>query len=460
MSSKDLLQEAIFLTLRKLAAKGYVEVTSTVLMSEIKTSPATLKRRLDELVKSGDLVRTGKASATRYRLATGKSAAGRAAVSAAARVDNAEWTFPLSGQSEALLRELSRPLAARKSVTYQRQLVDAYRPNETFLLPLELAEALAAEGRMRDQQPAGTYARKVLEQLLIDLSWSSSKLEGNRYTLLATEELFRRGAEGGDRDAVMLLNHKRAIEFLVDDVPQYGLSAALIRNLHALLMQDLLNDHAALGAIRTKIVNISDTVYVPSQVPGLLQEMLERAIERAKLVKNPIEAAFFLWVNIAYLQPFEDGNKRTSRLAANIPLMIYNCAPLSFMDIDAQAYAYAMMGVYERLDMSIAADLFAYTYRRSIEKYAVIIEATGAPDPFRLKYRDFLSTAVQSVVRDGHTAEAAVQGLFLPSEAQETFSRMLVSELAALTVHNCARHRLTMEAVEGWIAAGKPERRR
>ncbi len=76
-------------------------------------------------------------------------------------------------------------------------------------------------------------------------------------------------------------------------------------------MQDLLSDPKGLGEIRTKIVNISDTVYVPSQVPTLLEEMLSGTIERAKQIKNPVEAAFFLWVNIAYLQPFEDENKRT-----------------------------------------------------------------------------------------------------------------------------------------------------
>ena len=125
---------------------------------------------------------------------------------------------------------------------------------------------------MRGQQPAGTYIRKVLEQLLIDLSWSSSKLEGSRYTLLATEELFKSGIEDGDVDSIMLLNHKRAIEFLVDSVPEDGLTSPLIRNLHSLLMQDLMSDPNGLGEIRTKIVNISDTVYVPTQIPSLLEE--------------------------------------------------------------------------------------------------------------------------------------------------------------------------------------------
>jgi Fic family protein len=233
---------------------------------------------------------------------------------------------------------------------------------------------------MQGQQPAGTYARKVLEELLVDLSWSSSRLEGNRYSLLATRQLFSSGISNSDFDAVMLLNHKSAIEFLVDTIPTDALSTNLIRNLHAVLMWDLLANTEALGATRNKVVNISDTTYVPMQVPSVLQEMLENIVDKARLIKNAIEAAFFLWVNLAYLQPFEDGNKRTSRLAANIPLMLYNCAPLSFLDVDQQAYALAMMGVYEFSDVSLAVELFDWTYRRSLKKYAAVPKSIGALD--------------------------------------------------------------------------------
>lgn len=183
--------------------------------------------------------------------------------------------------------------------------------------------------------------------------------------------------------------------------------------------------------------------------------MLGLIVERAKRVKNPIEAAFFLWVNIAYLQPFEDGNKRTSRLAANIPLLISNVAPLSFLDVTQDMYAYAMDGVYERLDPSLAVDLFASTYRRSIRKYAVIIESLGAPDPFRLKYRDRLSSAVQQIVRDGKKSAQVIRDLKLPNGDVKKFATMLQSELQALTIHNCARHVLSMQTIEKWISKGR-----
>ncbi|MFB4394632.1 Fic family protein, partial [Pseudomonas sp. LS_2] len=128
----------------------------------------------------------------------------------------------------------------------------------------------------------------MLEPLLIDLSWSSSRLEGNRYSLLDTEQLFKSGAADGDLDAVMLLNHKAAIEFMVDAIPEYGLNSAVIRNLQALLMQDLLADSDVLGDIRQMVVNISGTTYMPTQVPSLLQEMFEQIIEKARQIKSPI----------------------------------------------------------------------------------------------------------------------------------------------------------------------------
>ena len=205
-----------------------------------------------------------------------------------------------------------------------------------------------------------TYARKVLEQLPIDLSWHSSRLEGNRKSLLDTQALFAKGrTQADDMDALMLLNHKDAIEFMVDAVPEYGISDAVVRNIQSLLMQGLLENPDSVGAIRSTVVNITDSVYLPTQVPHLLEEMLSLVIDKAQHIKNPVEGAFFLWVNIAYLQPFEDGNKRTSRLCANLPLMLSNCAPLSFLDVEPTDYAVAVTGVYERLDVSLAVELFA-----------------------------------------------------------------------------------------------------
>lgn len=111
-----------------------------------------------------------------------------------------------SERGQALLARLRQPLSARAPVGYERAFVDSYVPNQSSLLPPSLAQDLADEGHMPGQSPAGTYARRVLEPLLLDLSWSSSRLEGNRYSLLVAQELFKHGMAGEDLDAVMLLN--------------------------------------------------------------------------------------------------------------------------------------------------------------------------------------------------------------------------------------------------------------
>ncbi len=446
--------DALLSALAQLASAGEGGASSAQLAEATGASLAAVKRMLSRLAADGRVEVVGKARATRYRLPTSASAMGEARMplEQVQRRSAPAWRTT----SVDLLQRIRLPLAARPPVTYRREFVDHYKPNQTFLLPPELAEELSSLGRHPGQVPAGTYARKVLEQLLIDLSWSSSRLEGNRYTRLDTEELFKSGAAASDSDAVMLLNHKAAIEFLIDAVPVQGLSVGLVRNLHAVLMQDLLADSASLGAIRTKVVNISGTTYVPTQVPALLKEMFERIIATAQFIKNPVEAAFFLWVNLAYLQPFEDGNKRVSRLAANIPLMLYNQAPLSFLDVDREDYALAMMGIYECCDVSLAVDLFDWTYRRSHGKYKVVQESMGLPDPFRLKHRDALNELMGLVVRARTPASHAIAGLGLPAEDASKLQALLGKELEALTTFNCARYRLGIRETQAWIDEGRP----
>ncbi len=457
------LFEGILKFFRDRAAAGQVELRRRDVEGAVDAPPATVLRYLERLEADGMIERLGRSSSTRYRLlGLAQPAAGAqlsstptAAASAPAPVGTAAPTW--SAAAKNLMVQLDAPLGVRTPVSYQRKIVDDYLPNQTFLLPESLANELYREGRMQGQQPAGTYARNVIAPLLIDLSFSSSRLEGNRYSRLDTEVLFESGrADPGDLDATMLLNHKQAIEFLIDEVPLYGMSVPIVRNLHTLLMQGLLKDEDALGTIRNKVVNISNTVYVPSHAAQLLDEMLTQVVEKAKVVKNPVEAAFFLWTNIAYLQPFEDGNKRTSRLSANIPLLLYNCAPLSFLDVSDDDYGRAMIGVYELLDTSIAADLFAWTYRRSIAKYAAQIAAAGQPDPFRAKYREAIYEVVAQVVRDRESLTKAIADLGVDPGTATQLHEMVMSDLSRLGEHNFSRYRLRMREVQQWLAEGRP----
>ncbi|WP_197387495.1 Fic family protein [Ralstonia pseudosolanacearum] len=274
-----------------------------------------------------------------------------------------------------LTHALNRPMAARGPATYQREFVDHYVPNESWLMPRDVAEELRRLGHRGEAQPADINARDGFAQSLVELSWNSSRLEGNRYSLQATEELLNGGSMRCDVDTVMLLNHKAAVDFLVDSLPQEGLTTLVVRNLHALLIQDLNPDSCTLGAIRNSRLGIAGTLYSPMQGAVIIEAMLESIVEKATCIENPAEAALFLWIQLAYLQPFEHGNEATSRLAANIPLLLHNCAPLTFQDVTRDDYARAMLAVYEFRNAALAAELFSWAYQRSVSKYVAASDA-------------------------------------------------------------------------------------
>lgn len=441
--------------LRQVLAAG-LPVAPITLEQTLQVSRPTINRDLRELLAVGFLAKRGDGRSTRYLL----TAAGEAALQAlplSVQTPTGPRHMPWSATAQTLVETLRAPLGTRTPVGYDSGFVNSYIPNQSSLLPLQLATDLYNAGRSKDQQPAGTYAREVLEQLLIDLSWSSSRLEGNKKSLLDTKELFELGQHAGplDEDTLMLLNHKSAIEFMVDAVPTEGITVPIIVDLQAKLMRDLLRDSRDIGSIRRRVVNIDGSVYTPSNIPLLLEESLNAIVDKARNIHNPVEAAFFLWVNLAYLQPFADGNKRTSRLSANMPLMLYNCAPLSFLDLERSDYATAMVGVYEQRNVAAAVDLFEFIYRRSIQKYSVLRAALSAPDPIRTKYRQALNELMQFVVFHGRTLEAAFADV--PVDAADSVALRLIAntELDQLEPYNCARYNLARGIALQWIETGR-----
>jgi Fic family protein len=442
--------------LRLILATGQ-PVQPGALEPELQASRPTINRDLRDLLASGFLEKLGDGRSTRY-VATDAAKAALGALPTAARVPVRSALIQWSPASLPLVDALSAPLGTRTPTGYDSSFVGNYIPNQSSLLPPQLATDLFNDGRSRDQHPAGTYAREVLEQLLIDLSWSSSRLEGNNKSLLDTRALFELGEQAGpfDEDTVMLLNHKNAIEFMVDAVPTEGITVPVIVDLQARLMRDLLKDSRDIGSIRRRVVNIDGSVYSPSNIPTLLEETLNSIIEKARLIRNPVEAAFFLWVNLAYLQPFADGNKRTSRLAANLSLLLYNCSPLSFLDVEREDYATAMLGVYEQGRVEAAAELFEFIYRRSVQKYSVLRASLAMPDPLRARYRQVLNELMQLIVFHGRKLEDAF--LEVPIAAADLAALRVIAntELDHLEQYNCARYNLARVMTQRWIDAGRP----
>lgn len=278
-----------------------------------------------------------------------------------------------SERSLQLFSVMEIPVSYRDPAPYHRAWVDRYQPNQSSLLPPLLADALHRAARWDPPLPPGELPADVLADFLVDFSWSSAALEDCRHTRAETAALFRLAprlqalAASHSVHARLLVNHKAAVERLMLMTP-HGLDARLIQDLHSRLMDGLLAP-ALLGRLRRTPARVAGSAFEPSPDARLLAEMLVQIAEKAAAIRNPVEAAFFLWLQVSYLQAFADGNTRTARLCANVPLLRRNCVPLSFDDVAPSDYGVAMLGVYERNDVSAAADLFEWLYRRSIQKY-------------------------------------------------------------------------------------------
>lgn len=415
-------------------------------------SRRTLQYRLSSLVKSGHLKTKG----------FGKNIKYYAEVSADSEPTS---IIPFSEKGNEVKRLISTPLQLRNHVSYQRKFLDSYEPNHTYYLSESLREKLLKLGNGSQKgRPAGTYARKIYQRLLIDLSWNSSRLEGNTYSLLETERLLATGEEAPGKDQMetqMILNHKDAIEFIVDMAEEIDINRYTVLNIHGLLSNNLLADPKACGRLRTTPVKIGQSVYHPIEVPQLIEDYFQKIIQKASLIKNPFEQSFFLMVHLPYLQPFVDVNKRVSRLAGNIPFIRENLSPLSFVDVPEADYVQGLLAVYELNRIELLRDVFEWAYERSASLYLATLEAMGQPDPFRMRYRDLIRQSVFEIVQNKmdklkashYIAELAKQKV--PPEDQRHFIEIAEVEVSSLHEGNFARFKIRpssfFEWHKGWL---------
>ena len=426
----------------------------------------TLQYRLKSLVESKRLIMEGAGRSVRYRVPQVISPVPEPEPAVVKISTSDAWLdvlLPMSELGAEIREQVRRPLEARDPVGYNRDFLDRYRPNETFYLSAAEREQLREAGEPNiAEQPAGTYARQILNRLLIDLSWNSSRLEGNTYSLLETERLLDAGEEADGKarlEAQMLLNHRDAIEFLVDSADEIGFNRYTILNLHALLANNLLADPDSAGRLRRIGVGITGSVFHPLEVPQLIEECFRQILATASAIADPFEQAFFVIVQIPYLQPFDDVNKRVSRLSANIPLIKANLSPLSFEDVPLHLYTEGVLGVYELNRIELLRDVFVWAYRRSAARYVAIRQSLGEPDPFRMRHRMSLREVVGAVVRgcmDKKQAAAHVGAWTRENVGQEEYERFReVAERELLGLHegNFARYRVRPSEFAAWREA-------
>ncbi len=456
-------------------------------------SRRTIQRRLDAMQRLGLITRIGKARATRYHLTpAGQSLASQSrrqmspsaddhrlredspsassspttsrlvqAASASAPGGTPASSSDFSTESGQLRDYLRQHHSLRKSCGYRRELLESYEPNQTWYLPANLRTKLREIGQTEHMAalPPGTYARQVMDRLIIDLSWNSSRLEGSTYSLLEIDHLLSLAKLDGSvrqKEAQMIINHRAAIEFLIETPDDLGFNRYTFFNLHALLSENLTKEKGAEGALRVKPVAISGTVYHPNNQPVVIAECFDLILQKAGAITDPLECSFFLMVHLPYLQPFMGGNRRTSRLAANIPLIKNNMSPLSFTDVGVRDYSEAILSVYELNRVEFLRDVYACAYERSARRYSDIREELGDPDPMGLSYRMEIKDCVREVVVQRMTKPAAAEYLRrwaaqnITASDRQHFIDIVEERLLALTEGSIVRVRVRPSEFHDW----------
>lgn len=311
---------------------------------------ATIRRDLAKLIADGILLLTGKGKTSRYTLS------------------------PLYN----LLQPVDLPAYFSKEIderrineSYNFELIETTLAAAPFFTQSETAylDTLQKTFAENVSKLSSAQYRKEMERLGVDLSWKSSQIEGNTYSLLETERLLleKETAVGRSKDeAVMLLNHKDALDFILDN-PDYlsELTVAKIETIHSILVKELAVDRN----IRIRRVGITGTNYRPLDNEFQIREALEQTCNLVNSKASIFEKALLILLLISYIQPFNDGNKRTARIVSNAMLIANGYCPLSFRSVDSIDYKKAMLLFYEQNNISAFKQIFIEQFAFAVNTY-------------------------------------------------------------------------------------------
>ena len=245
-------------------------------------------------------------------------------------------------------------------------------PKDIFMAAeLKNLKSATIEYHKRTKDLSPTIQKKELERLIIELSWKSSKIEGNTYTLLDTEKLIleNKEAPGHDKkEARMILNHKEAFNYVREHAGKFKiLTRKNLEELHVILVKGLSVEFG----LRKRPVGVLGSIYQPLDNGQQIIEAVENLSAAVKKMTSPYAKALIAILGLSYIQPFEDGNKRTSRLLANAILLAYNCAPLSYRSVDENDYREAILVFYELNSIIPFKKIFIAQYEFAAKNYAV-----------------------------------------------------------------------------------------
>lgn len=344
MLNKRQIEIVEFIKVHPSCSSGEIhqEISST-------TSYATVKRDLSQLLAENHIVSTGIGKGTRYQIAPSYELLSPVDLESYYRkeIDERKIKEEFNHDIFELLSKVD--ILNSSEIAKLSELQTKYRANISQLTEFEY--------------------RRELERLAIDLSWKSSQIEGNTYSLLETERLLKEKETAAGKtkeEAIMLLNHKDAIDFIVDN-PDYlsPLTISKIEDIHSLLVKEL----AVEKNLRKRRVGISGTNYRPLDNEFTIREALLSTCELINKKVNVFEKALLVLLLISYIQPFMDGNKRTARIVSNAILMNYQHCPLSFRTVDSVDYKKAMLLFYEQNNLSKFKDIFISQFEFAVKTY-------------------------------------------------------------------------------------------
>lgn len=328
--------------------KKYSLSEISALLSNKAPSTATLRRDIVALRNSGYLNQLGDRKSSRYTLTNFGMLNSPISAHEYCILD-VDMRHGNEGYNFSLFQEIQNNIFSKEDVDTM---------NETTLKFLN-----------RSKDASKTLKQKELERFVIELSWKSSKIEGNTYTLLDTERLLTEGIQAPGHtknEAIMILNHKKAFQYIIEKPDQYSqISVRSIEEIHRILVEGL---DVSFG-LRSKQVGVTGSCYLPLSVPSQIREALEAACNAVENMENPYAKALIALIAISYIQPFEDGNKRTARLIANAILICHNCAPLSYRNVDEAHYRESMLVFYEKNSIIPIRDIFTKQYLFACEQY-------------------------------------------------------------------------------------------
>jgi hypothetical protein len=236
---------------------------------------------------------------------------------------------------------------------------------------LELGEIHLLNGQFQQKYKKLTSSaiKKEFERLTVEFSWKSSRIEGNTYSLLDTERLIKENVEAAGHtkeESTMILNHKHVLDYVFQNPYYYKeITLAKIEDLHRLLAENL---DISLG-LRSSLVGIIGTNYRPLDNFHQIREAMNKLVDIINELRNPFEKALVAVLMTSYVQPFEDGNKRTSRILGNALLLAHDCCPLSYRSVDEIEYKKAVIMFYEQNSVLYFKQLFVEQFRQAVERY-------------------------------------------------------------------------------------------